>query len=46
VYDLENLVNEKAIARVGLQSHMKKNTVFTSESIRPILPPVLSFLSY
>jgi hypothetical protein len=26
VCDLENLVNEEAIARVGLQSHMKKKT--------------------
>jgi hypothetical protein len=25
VCDLENLVNEEAIARVGLQRHMKKN---------------------
>jgi hypothetical protein len=32
VCDLENLVNEEAIARVGLQRHMKKIIVCITEA--------------
>jgi hypothetical protein len=39
VCDLENLVNEEAIARVGLQRHVKKKKqidVFSGKSLRDV----------